>query len=445
MRLDGQAIGCRSDVELGEIVALTVIGGPGGGCTLRASRVDDAEKKRALITAVRGGEHVELKLTARTFRQKLGKPNRRFLRFTPEALANVAKTSTGMPFLLDHNTWEQKARIGTILSAELVEQGDGWTVLKQELEVVKPDAVISVLDGTLDQFSIGWIPTGPVLCSVHRTDVRSWDKRCCWPGDKLEVDGAPTTVEWEFQSAEHIETSGVNVPAVKGTKIEDIRTALAAEVGGVLVPHHQEPAMSLLRLAAAMGLSTLAASADEDRAIAIFQGLTRDKLAAEQERDAARTSGTTLTAIRTALQLDATTPDAKVIERVVALLKSETDAKTSQVDGLIAELYRGGKLRWGRDGEGKAVASGKEVRLRRIAQQDGLDALRAEIAEMEVVVPVGERTLTATPNVDPIPRVDTGLGATPDALANVARQLGLDPAELQQHAQLIGQGRSGRH
>jgi hypothetical protein len=396
-----------------ELASVSVIGQP-------ALKLDDPEKRRDLIARARAGEHIELELHARVFRQKDGAPNRNHLRFKADKLGDIATSFVGMPVLLDHNTYEQAARIGTITASEAEEQGHGWVAFKQTLKIVKSAAVISVLDGTLDRFSIGWHPTGPVLCSVHGVDVRSWKERSkaecyCWPGDRVSVerDGKKTTatVEFEFQSADGIEVSAVNVPAVKGTRIEDVREALALELGLQLhdIPAREKETQMLkfALLATALGVPSLAAAEDEAAAVRAAEDLRRRALAAEQERDEARTA---LTAAKESLAKD-----------------RETMLKAS-VDTMIETAYRDGKLRYGRDDQGKATPSTRETRLRRIAKDDGLGALKAEIDDMPQIVPVQKRALDAENDVR-----DRGELDVDDAIASAAAQLGLDPDELAEH------------
>lgn len=216
-----RALQLRSDAITGGVLVVRA-----GDETLRMT--GPGEQRHELIAAVRGGKHHELAIDAITFRQGT-QPNRKFLRFNPSALAAIAASYVGMPVLRDHSTHALAARIGTIAASTLVHD-NGIAAFKQTLKVVKPEAVIGVLDGTLDRFSIGWAGTGPVLCTVHKLDVRSRASSCgCWPGDKVLVDGVQHTVEYEFQSAEGTEVSAVNVPAVRGTRVQDVRAALAAE------------------------------------------------------------------------------------------------------------------------------------------------------------------------------------------------------------------------
>lgn len=393
---------CRSDFEFFTPERdIVVIGGPGGGGTLKANRQLDGDKRREIIKAVRGGDHVELEVRARTFRQRDGSPNKNFLRLNPEKLSEAAASFASKPMLIDHRSWTQSARVGTILESEAVQQGHGWTAFMQTLQVVKPDAVISVLDGTLDRFSIGWSRNGgAVLCTAHKVDVTKRGSCGCWPGDVVEIDGAKHTVEFQWQTPEGTEVSGVNDPAVSGTRIEDTRAALSVELG---LHRGKETGMQFTRLAAILGLAALASATDEDQAVRAVEGLQRGKLAAEQERDAAR--GELKTAKETA---------AKAVAGAVA----------AQVNSLIDGGYKSGKLRYGRDEDGKAIPSKKEARLRRIAKDDGIDGLKVELDEMEVVVPLNRRELDTDP-------ARVSVGGEYGALASAAAQLGLDVKDVQ--------------
>jgi hypothetical protein len=408
----------------------------GDGLHLAVARVggqelalDTAEKKRELITRSRAGEQVELEVHARTFRQKDGEPNRNYLRFKPTKLTDIGASFKGMPVLVDHNKWEQSARIGTIIDSVAEEQAHGWVAFKQTLHIVKPAAVQSVLDGTLDRFSIGWHPTGPILCSLHQVDVRSYKERAkaecwCWPGDKVstEVDGKKSThvVEYEFQNADGIEVSAVNVPAVKGTRIEDVRSALTLELSLAVPQVHAPPpgqeTQPMKILATILGLAALATPEDEAAAVRAVEDLKRGKLAAEQERDAARTELVTV--------------------KADAAKERETSLKAG-VDAMIDRAYKGGKLRFGRDDQGNATPSTRESRLRRIAKEDGLAALQAELDDMPVIVALGQRAQ----GIDQANVRDREDGANDDNLATVAEQLGHKPDELAAYrAKLYGEG-----
>lgn len=433
-RLDGtgpRILACRGDEELlvdrtphglsflSDLEIFTPAGVKAPARELRAGGGEDANAHRLeLIQSVRSGTHLELVVKrAKTYQQKKGMPNRRHLRFAADQLAAIAPTFAKQPFLVDHNTYEQDKRKGTILTAEAELSDRGMSAFYMGFSVVKPEAVISVLDGTIDRFSIGWFATGPVLCSVHRTDVRGMSRCNCWPGDVVEVDGKAQIVEYEYQTAEGKELSAVNVPAVKGTQIEEYRAALAAELHIPTTRPKERTTMAFPRLAAVLGLTALA-EADEDRAVTIAEGMRQRALAAEQERDAARTE---LGQAKTALAVS-TAAGAKV-----------------RVDAAIGGAYRDGKLKWARDDAGKATPSARELRLRKIAERDGLDALTAELAEMDVIVPVGQR-LSVDAAVEPDRTLHAVDPAANPYLASVAEQLGLKVEDMQKFAREKGVG-----
>lgn len=196
--------------------------------TLRAAGGDplSATEKAELLRQSLAGDPVELTVDIRPFSQEDGKPNRNHTRFRKGALTSLGRSGRGTVFLRDHAQNEQMARGGTVTASKMVKEGDVHE-LHQTVNVVKPWAVQGLLDGTIDRFSIGWHPTGPVLCTACNDSISNcWH----WPGDSVAQDeGEPIIAEFEFQSAELVETSSVNVPAVTGTSVVDIRAALGLE------------------------------------------------------------------------------------------------------------------------------------------------------------------------------------------------------------------------
>lgn len=434
----GLATFCRSFASTAELEAIEPLGDT-ALAILKDTGGDLAKSKPALIEAVRAGKHVELKTRAITFRQKDGSPNKNYLRFKSSKLGDIASSFAGKPFLVDHNKWSQSARKGTILSSEGVPLAGGWFGFRQVLHVVKPDAVISVLDGTIDAFSIGWDPRGEVRCTAHNVDVRS-RKSCywtegCYPGKLVEVDGEKRIAEYEWQSTEGLEVSGVNTPAVSGTKIENI-AALAAELG-LTRPAHTEPArkdrpmsrFALLFAALAIPAKRQSELADLDddkldaRLAETVTELRGELSAANEEKSAA---------IKRAELAEKSSGD------VAAQLAELAKLKAAQIDSVLEiKGYRAGKLIRGKDKDGKNVPSAREARLRRIAKEDGLEAMEAELAELEVVAKVGAPVLTED---DPNPRPSLTASEIPgNVLASTAKQLGLTVEELSEHhAKLTG-------
>lgn len=197
--------------------------------TLRAADGGDPlskAEKTDLLQRSLAGEPVELTVDIRPFSQEDGKPNRNFTRFRTGSLTALGRSGKGTVFLRDHDQRNSLARGGTIIASKMVKNGNVHE-LHQTVQIVAPWAVQGFLRGIADRFSIGWHPTGLVLCTACNDSIRKcWH----WPGDKVaQEDDTVTIVEFEFQSAELVETSSVNVPAVTGTSVVDIRAALGLE------------------------------------------------------------------------------------------------------------------------------------------------------------------------------------------------------------------------
>lgn len=343
----------------------------GGGEDTNAHRLE-------VIQAVRDGKHLELTVKrARTYRQSKGTRNRRGLRFSADELSDVADSFAGQPFLVNHDTYAQDSRKGTILSSVAETNGAGMTSFFMGLAVVKPDAVISVLDGTIDRFSIGWFPGGAVLCTVHGCDIRSKDSCYCWPLEEVEVDGKTKVVEYEYKGATGKELSAVNVPAVTGTRIEEYRAALSAELQ-LPTRRNKEPSqMKFTRLAAALGLAALSEESHEDPALAALEALRKRALTAEVDVGTLRADVTRITG-----------------ERDAALAVANA-AAAAGIDRAIADAYVEGKLGHARDAAGAALPDPMESLLRDFAKAVGLEQLNAKIKAMAARIPVGQRQLTA--------------------------------------------------
>lgn len=417
-RLDNEisrVSGCCSDFEIGDFLGDIQVDGFSGVTTLDAkpSNPDAKAKRRELIESSRGGKHIELAVMATTFRQQKGKANRRYLRLGGDLAAQVG-TFAGQPFLVDHNTREQESRKGTIRTATLVQETQSRVAFQMEFLAVKPDAVISILDGTLDRFSIGWFPeTGAaVMCTVHGVDVTKADSCGCWPGDVVMVDGKSHVVEFEFTAWKGKELSGVNIPAVQHTNIQEVRAALAAEIQIYAIdqrPVNKENKMKFTRLAAILGLAALT-DTDEDSAMAAVTSLQRRAETAEGR---------------------VATLQTELAQAKEALGAVTATAHEIQVNAMIESLgYQPGKLIRSRDSQdpAKTVASPRETRLRRIAKQDGIEALRAELAEMEVAIPIGgpsQASRVRQPAIAPLLGDRAPLNEENPYLASACNQLGV--------------------
>jgi hypothetical protein len=393
--------------------------------TLKSDANADAKAQRfELISAAKAGKHIELMLTAQTFEQTAN-PNRRYLRLGADKLESRAGTWKDQPYLTDHITWSSKASMGSIRSSKAVATDKG-TAFEQRLHAVKSEAVIGLLDGTFNKFSIGWWPVGTILCSVHNCDVMKLDSCDCWPGSKVTLaDGRTKIAEWIFTDFKGKETSTVVIPAVQNTFVGDVRAALCAEldIGHRLTrtlhpiatpPDHKENSMHFARLAAILGLASLT-EGDEPAALAAITTL-QQKLATTETSLAAAT--------------------AKLAQAEVAIKALTVSSQKTQIDSILeSEGYQAGKLKRGRDESGKPTASAREARLRRIAAEpDGIAALKAELEEMPVIVPL--RTAAAAGAKEPARTVTLGgeeleeLDASNPYLISAAEQTGQDVKTL---------------
>lgn len=197
----------------------------------------------ALLAKCAAGEYVELNVDMLAYEQRAGVANRKFVRFRDGAIIALGLTGVGTPFLINHDQGDVRARGGTITESSAKKLADGEYAMRQAAKLTAPWAVEMALRELLDRTSIGFRPTGPVLCSACGTEVFT----ACWhlPGDRLsESTGADgkrafardrkgaLTVEWIFTSAGLVETSAVNVPAVPAAGIDAVRASLSEALPG---------------------------------------------------------------------------------------------------------------------------------------------------------------------------------------------------------------------
>jgi hypothetical protein len=387
----------RRGVATGGVLATS---GPLDLAVLEAAAA--ADERAAAIAAVRAGEFVTVEATAVMYWQKDGSPNRNYLRFKSSKLSRIAKTFRRAPVLLDHRQRYTDSRQGTILSSSASSSEDGRTEFVGNLHIVKRAAVEGVLDGTLDQLSIGWILAqgANVTCSVHGTPV--WDGCECWPGDSLELDDGPRIVEYEFGDAEGVEVSFVNVPARTGAGLKETRAALALELN--YHPRRSQPMSQLARfatLAAALGVTLgEGATLDEAAGVAAATNLTRERDAARAERDTYR------------LRAEAAEGELETLR------KAAVDGKLEQA---INAAYADGRLVRQRDAAGAAQPDPIEATLRALAAAATIDAAIGHLAAL----PKRAGLAPTSPDV-PAP----ARGSSNPHNAKIEQQLGLEPGRL---------------
>lgn len=250
-------------------------------CTLRSSGAPITPATRdEMLAKIASGAHVELELDVLAYEQKVGERNRNSVRFRDGAMTALGRSGTGKPVLRDHEQDDSMAVAGRIIASSTDKRGEGDYAINQTWRLTAPWACELALRDLLSTASIGWNPTGPVMCSVCNAPIFSVCYHC--PGDTLSErtmdDGAKRLVrdpkgniyvEWVYTSAELVETSVVPVPAVPSARIEGIRAALSAHDGGVRPPGDDimDPKLlALLGLAATAGVPEVLSAVEKLKA-----------------------------------------------------------------------------------------------------------------------------------------------------------------------------------
>ena len=385
---DKRPIEAPTTLAIDEVDESTVLAVRHGTATL------DADQRAEVLRRLRAGEPVTVTVEARVFKQT-AKPNRKFVRFLDNDLEKFAASFVGRPFLRDHEQGSIEARGGTIVESSL-----HGSEIRQTLNLVKPWAVEAALDGTLDRFSIGWLPTKPVKCSVCGKSMFDYRAGCThMPGDEAEVDGVKQTVEMVFERPEGVETSAVNVPAVNGTGIDQIRAALSAARGTHSAPGdggRKKPSMDP-KILESLGLAADASEADTIAALA--------KLTAENESR------------KVALEA----AGKRVVELEAKQAKLDADAKQRDVDTLVESARRDGKIILAHGVEGKPTEGKQEKAIRLLAAQS-IDAAREWVAGLDRVIPGGP---AQSAGADPTPAKKNPADVLDDTEKKYARQAGI--------------------
>jgi hypothetical protein len=210
---------------------------------LAAGKPISPEMRDELLAKCARGEYVEIEVPMLAYEQRAGVDNRNFVGFRDGAMLAIGRTGRGKPFLRDHAQYNSLAVGGSLIESKTENPTEGHYAIRQTVRLTAPWAVEMYLRGLMKTVSIGWIPTGPVLCSVCGTEV--FDRCYHWPGQRLaEVtdekgakryerkrDGS-ILVRWIYTAAELIETSCVPVPGVPTAEMDQLRSALAAHVPG---------------------------------------------------------------------------------------------------------------------------------------------------------------------------------------------------------------------
>lgn len=192
----------------------------------------DPDARRALRARLASGELNEIVFEARTFRATY--PNHNFVRFNDDDLPAFAASFVDQPFLRDHNGREIAARAGIVRASTY----DAATrALIQQIAITVPRDMHAFIDGQMDRFSVSWHWTEP-LCTVCG---QTWLSRDCrhWPGINYPAgaDKPAILCELLFLEPRAREVSAVNIPAVSGTGIEQMLSALCSAKQTLLEDH----------------------------------------------------------------------------------------------------------------------------------------------------------------------------------------------------------------
>lgn len=274
-----EAITLAGRAALGSITELRASGKASLSTTDRA----------ALLAAAVARESVEIELDVLAYEQgrrdasgkRIG--NRKGVRIRDGAMIRAGASAVGRPFLRDHMQDDVTARGGTIIASKTSKlTEDGHYEIRQTVRLTEPSAVERALRGLMSTVSIGLHPTGPVNCTACGTEVLSK----CWhfPGDTAtDKDGAQCDVEWEFTSAELVETSEVSVPAVPTAAIDGFRAALALS-NGTRDPESQKETR-MHQICKTLGLAATASEDEINKAVEVLR--EQNRLATSQRDDLA--------------------------------------------------------------------------------------------------------------------------------------------------------------
>lgn len=170
-----------------------------------------ADERKELIKQVKSGDLNELEFDAIAFVAKY--PNSNYLRFYDKDLPALATSFGGQPFLRNHDVRDIGSRDGTILTGEMIGKE-----LHQRVRLTTERGMLDFLQGRIDRFSIGWY-FDDIDCSICES---RWMECNHWPGHHYKgpgKDDPEQTCELIFVNPSGKETSAVNAPAVKGTRV----------------------------------------------------------------------------------------------------------------------------------------------------------------------------------------------------------------------------------
>jgi phage head maturation protease len=289
------------------------------------------------------------------------------VRFKNGILSKLAKSFVGVPLLADHDR-RLASRAGTVTAAKANKTEDG-VEFQMSAKVTAPWAIESLLTGNLDRFSIGWDFPGvdTLECSECGKPVL---ENCSHSPGELSEKKTGQRIDYVFTEAWGVEVSAVSVPAVSGTRIDDLRhslSALAARVAAAKETRHNARGEQMNKVKEFFGLGL---DASEDSVLTAIDKERATLLAAKQALCAATERATALEAEKLSLQA----------------INSELVAKqkASQLDALVSEYAN--RLPLERNEAGDRVISKLETTVRELGAKD-FDAAKSILESLPVAGP----------------------------------------------------------
>lgn len=381
---------------------------------LRAQDNDSKERRKDLLRLVRSGEQVDVLMTARVYTQRDGTQNRNGVRFRPGMMRRFARSFEGAPFLRDHKQRDSLAVGGVIVESKMVEEADGSRWIRQLIRLSAPWAVELALTGLINKFSIGWDPTGPIMCTACNAD---WSECRHRPLQEVEDDnGKLHIVEAEFTEAVGIESSVVPIPGVEETSADDVRAALCTLANKRGTPQKESPVMSLLaKLAKSLGVDV---DADEATVLASATRVIVERTELKVKLDAEL-------AAHAATKEALAAANAKVEE-------VEKHKLSAEITSLLTQAVKDGKIKPQLNESGERVKSVLEAAIEEMGAKLGLEAAREYVAGLPRITPAGNDPAVKLDDDGNVPDRRVGMQLNQDQLA-VLRLAGHSEADIRKY------------
>ena len=209
---------CAGELFVHDLPQLVVLSDSVMGFTGDGEYKLSDEIRRETLAKVRSGELTELEFEAIVFLARY--PNTNYLRFREEDLGRFAASYKGQPFLRNHDVFDIGSRDGTIVASK-VDQVGGVDGFRQRVRLTTQRGMEDFLQGRIDRFSIGWYydDVHCSICNGRWFDCNHIPGRKYRPEEGAGGSAREQLCELVFINPAGKETSAVNAPAVRGTRV----------------------------------------------------------------------------------------------------------------------------------------------------------------------------------------------------------------------------------